>query len=84
MRSLLYSFLGFVTLIPSFVYGQTNVYAPLVGIPGNAAGGFDQYISFLYGASISVAALLAVVKIIIAGAKYMLSDIVSSKGAAIA
>ena len=60
-----------------------KVYSPLVNIPGNGANGFEQYISFLYGASISIAALLAVVKIIIAGAKYMLSDVITNKGEAI-
>lgn len=82
MRTLFYSVLCFVTFIPVIAYGQ-NVYAPLVDIPGNEVGGFEKYINFLYGASISVAALLAVVKIIIAGAKYMLSDVVSSKSDAI-
>jgi hypothetical protein len=60
------------------------VYSPLVNIPGNGANGFEEYISFLYGASISVAALLAVVKIVIAGAKYMMSDVIPAKGEALA
>lgn len=67
----------------------TTPYAPtwLVDFsPGSTAAGqdtFSAYINILYVTSISLAALLAVVKIIIAGAKYMLSDIVSSKGDAI-
>lgn len=83
MRSLLYSLLLVATSLPILVYGQGKVYSPLVNIPGNGANGFEEYISFLYGASISIAALLAVVKIIIAGAKYMLSDIVTNKGEAL-
>lgn len=53
----------------------------LVGIPGLAdpSTDFNTYINILYALSISVAALLAVIKIIIAGVKYMLSDLVSSK-----
>ena len=54
----------------------------LVGLPIDTKGSFDQYINLLYKMSISIAALLAVVKIIIAGAKYMLSDVVTTKSAA--
>lgn len=82
MRTIFYTVLSLAVLAPVLAYGQT-VYAPLVNIPGNQAGGFEQYINFLYGVSISIAALLAVVKIIIAGAKYMISDVVSNKGSAI-
>jgi hypothetical protein len=84
MRFLLYSLLLVAVSLPVLVYGQGKVYSPLVNIPGNGANGFEQYISFLYGASISVAALLAVVKIIIAGAKYMMSDVITNKGEALA
>jgi hypothetical protein len=45
--------------------------------------GFSGYVNFLYLTTISVAALLAVIKIIIAGLKYMLSDIVTNKSDAI-
>jgi hypothetical protein len=83
MRFLLYSLLLVAVSLPVLVYGQGKVYSPLVNIPGNGANGFEQYISFLYGASISVAALLAVVKIIIAGAKYMMSDVITNKGEAL-
>jgi hypothetical protein len=53
----------------------------LVGIPGltNNAGDLNAYINALYRLSISIAALLAVIKIVAAGAKYMLSDIVTHK-----
>ncbi len=56
-------------------------YQPLVGIPGvsNAAQNFGDYINQLYFLSISIAALLAVIKIILAGVKWMLTDIVTSK-----
>ena len=56
-------------------------YQPLVGIPGvdNAASNFNQYINQLYFVSISIAALLAVIKIIIGGVKWMLTDVVTQK-----
>ncbi len=57
-------------------------YVSLVSIPGVSdptGGGFNDYINALYVLSISIAALLAVIKIIIAGVKWMLSDVVTSK-----
>ncbi len=51
----------------------------LVDLPIDTQGDFNQYINLLYKMSISIAALLAVVKIVIAGAKYMLSDVVTNK-----
>ena len=67
---------------PAFVVWGAE-YQPLVGIPGvGDASNFDQYIDALYALSISLAALIAVVKIILAGAKYMLSDLVGDKSSA--
>jgi hypothetical protein len=86
MKFSFYSLLAFVLLTPAFVFAQTGkVYSPLVNIPsqGNSQMTFEAYINFLYGMSISIAALLAVVKIVIAGAKYMLSDVISNKSEAI-
>jgi hypothetical protein len=56
-------------------------YQTLVGIPGVDSGGgdFDAYLQAVYATSISLAALLAVIKIVIAGVKWMTSDIVSTK-----
>ncbi len=61
----------------------------LVGIPGVSLNdgainqqNFGTYINALYRLSISLAALLAVIKIVAAGAKYMLTDIVPGKEAA--
>lgn len=73
-----------ILVLPTVVLAQP-VYKPLVGIPGvsdPANTNFNDYINTIYGLSIAIAALLAVIKIIIAGVKYMLSDMVSSKGAA--
>lgn len=62
-----------------------KTYTSLVGIPGvtDAALSFGDYINALYALSITIAALMAVIKIIIAGMKYMLSDIVTSKSEAL-
>jgi hypothetical protein len=60
-------------------------FVPLVGIPG-ITGSPDQnlseYVNALYRLMISIGALMAVVKIVGAGAKYMLSDVVTDKGSA--
>jgi len=72
-----------------FMEALTN-FKPLVGIPGvgtpNASNtvdysgiGFGDYINALYRLAISIAALLAVIKIIYAGVQYMFSDIVTQK-----
>lgn len=70
-------------LFPLLTFAQV-AYQPLISIPGindKAGGGtFSDYIGFLYGLSIAIAALLAVIKIIVAGVKYMLSASVGAKG----
>ncbi len=78
---------------PFLAAGLTILFLPiiasaqkyLVGIPGIDAASlnFNDYINALYALAISVAALLAVIKIIIAGMKYMLSGVVTSKQEAI-
>jgi hypothetical protein len=76
-------FLAFVfTALPVFVSAQAVNIPTLVDLPIKNQGNFNDYINLLYKLSISAAALLAVVKIIIAGAKYMLTDIVTTKGEA--
>jgi len=71
--------LSFLLFLPFLSYGQ-NIppaeFQPLVGIPGvtdQTGGGFGPYLNALYYLAISIAALIAVLKIIVAGAKYMLS-----------
>lgn len=68
----------FLLLLPVVTLAQ---FRPLVGIPGisDPTMNLNSYINVLYALSISIAALLAVIKIIIAGVKYMLSDLISSK-----
>jgi hypothetical protein len=86
MISTIKQYLHAVILLSVFILLPTVVnagvtYQPLVGIPGvdNAASNFDQYINQLYFISISIAALLAVIKIIIGGVKWMLTDVVTQK-----
>jgi hypothetical protein len=74
-------FIFALLLITPCVALAAQKYQPLVNIPGvtDDKGSFSSYISFLYAASISIAGLLAVIKIIIAGVKYMMTDVVSTK-----
>lgn len=60
--------------------GSNGEFIPLVGLPGDFdSDDFGSYINFLYVLSISLAALLAVIKIIVAGVKWMLTDVVTAK-----
>lgn len=71
-------------LLPHITLGMTINYEPLVGVPG-LSGSTDMNVFFnaLYALSISIAALLAVIKVVVAGVKYMLSDVVTTKASAI-
>lgn len=77
MKHLLTVFSFIILLAPVFVLAQ---YQPLVGIPGvSDPQNFDEYLQSIYATAISLAALLAVIKIVIAGVKWMTTDIVTSK-----
>ncbi len=65
-------------LLPTIGFAQET----LINIPGVGGDGFDGYINAIYAMFISIAALLAVVKLIVAGVKYMFSDIVTQKSEA--
>lgn len=77
MKSLTLYIVIILVAIPSV--GLAAAYQSLISIPGTDANSFGSYINALYLLSISVAAILAVIKIIIGGVKYMLSDIVTNK-----
>ncbi len=75
--------IGFIVLCPNIIFAADLVYKPLVGIPGltnnpNASGDLSSYVKYAYALSISIAALLAVIKIIIAGVKWMMTDKIGS------
>ena len=59
-------------------------FVPLVGIPGIDTNSLSttEYINALYILAMSVAAFIAVVKLIIAGLKYIMSDVVTNKESA--
>ena len=61
---------------PAVAWGQET----LVTLPGFDGGeGISGFINALYAISITIAGLLAVVKIVIAGVKWMLSDVTTGK-----
>jgi hypothetical protein len=73
------------TLLPVLTYAQSadqvEGFVPLIGIPGLDPNGLTigGYINTLYILAISVAAFLAVGMLLLAGFKYMLSDVVTQK-----
>lgn len=87
-QTLFFGLITFIPLltIPFFAIAQT--FQPMVNIPGvtdlNLRDNdiFNKYINALYMLSISIASLLAVIKIIFGGVRYMLSDVVTDKGEA--
>ena len=88
LLSLLIITIAFLPLLVGAQTGDdaTTPFQFLVGIPGiegdPTQGGFGDYVNALYMAAIGIAGLLAVIKLIVAGTKYMLSDIVTDKQSA--
>lgn len=80
---LLITCICFIATLPLMAFAQP-VYQPVVQIPGLDPNtqGTDQYVNALYLLAITIAALLAVVKIIFGGVKWMLSDVVTDKASA--
>lgn len=66
---------------PTLLWGADGGVVRMTGMPFEPAGNTDinQYINALYWFSISIAAVLAVLRLIFAGAQYVLSDIVTNK-----
>lgn len=71
-------FIFLVFILPLPLLAQTTP-EYLVGIGVDPNANFNDYINSLYVLSIALAALLAVIKIIVAGLKWMLTDLVTSK-----
>jgi type IV secretory pathway VirB2 component (pilin) len=81
MKSIIKIFVISLLILPIYSFADIASFKPLVGIPGleNPASDLAKYINILYLLSISLAAMIAVIKIIIAGVRYMFSDLVDSK-----
>lgn len=77
--------IGAVVFAP-LVYGQqpTGEYQPLTGIPGVDPNNLNLvgYVNALFLLSIALGGILAVIRITLAGFKYMMTDVVSTKGSA--
>jgi hypothetical protein len=75
-----------ILTLPTIVFGQDTGFVPLVGIPyvntQAESTTLGDYVNGLYWASISIAAVLAFLKITWAGIKYMMSEIVTDKQSA--
>ncbi len=71
-------------ILLSPLFTNAAEYNPLVVIPNitNPNLDFNGYINSLYILAISIAGLLAVIKVLIAGVKWMTSDIITSKSEA--
>jgi len=85
MKPYFFSALLFVTLLipAAFVLAQTS-YVPMVTLPrldANAQS-TEQYVRALFLLSIAAAAILAFIKIIFGGVKWMLSDVITDKQSA--
>jgi hypothetical protein len=84
MRNIVITVLAFLFFLPLLTFAQETSYRPLTPflIEGNFdtdASAIENLVNNLYALSITLAALLAVIKIIIGGVKWMMSDIVTSK-----
>lgn len=73
--------IGIILIAPLLGYANTDDFVPLIGIPGLTAGDYtiNTYIDALYVLTISLAAFLVVVQLILAGFQYMLTDVVPQK-----
>lgn len=72
-----------VILLPSVVWAQEfKSLVVIPGLPQDEVVGLAGYVAAFFYISIGVAALFAVVKLVIAGARYMLSDVTNQKEAA--
>ena len=84
-RLVLLFLLGLLLLLPWFTLAQNQpqapVYTPLVGLPGlpNEGRTVSGFINAAYVVLVAVGALLAFLKISIAGAKYAVSDVITNK-----
>lgn len=74
--------LGILALLSLASSAHAATYQPLVNIPqlqGGGGAGLGSYFNQLYMVSVAIGAILAFIKIAIAGVKYSLSDVVTNK-----
>lgn len=82
MKNIIVTSLIFVSYLPTVAFAATFAethYKPLVDLGLGGNNSFDSLINALYALSITIAAFLAVIKIIVAGVKWMMSDVVTNK-----
>ena len=83
MKKRYFAFLTLILTLPLVTFAQISYENSMVTLPGyDGTGDFSDFVNIVYSLAISIAALLAVVKIVIAGVKWMLSDVVTDKGEA--
>ena len=78
-------FLFFLVSLSTVFAQNPPVYTPLIGIPGLATGqgtGLASYLNRLYIITIGIGAIIAFIKIAMAGVKWSMSDVITDKGAA--
>lgn len=80
MKYLIFTFLLIAT--PVWAYAQVKTFQSLPGLENAGNLTTQQYIDALYVIAIVAASILAVFKLIIAGVKYMTSEIVPTKSKA--
>ncbi|MCA9365281.1 hypothetical protein KC723_00115 [Candidatus Kaiserbacteria bacterium] len=82
MKSKLIISIFFITFFTPVLALAAIPFRPLVGIPGFNGGeeiSLNLFVNRFFLTCIALAALLAVVKLVIAGFKYMMTDVVTSK-----
>lgn len=70
-------------LVPLSLYAAPGDFVPLVKIPGLATGSgttLVEYVNAIFGLVIAIAAMLAVLRIVTGGFKYMTSEAIGEKG----
>jgi hypothetical protein len=84
MRTLISFSIFTILIVPMVVSAQYTPLVQMLDSGGNPIQNmsWQQYIDLLYATAIALAALLAVIKIVIAGAKYMFSDVITNKSEA--
>lgn len=81
MKKIFFTFL-ILLILPVTAFAQAFKFTGLVQLPNATFGDIGSFVNTLYATAIALAALIAVLKIIVSGAKYMLTESTSGKGSA--